>query len=63
VTTTKPPGWKGIREDPYWTKDTKYGVRYKCSACGREALGIRYGIMSHNHYKTCPLMDTKESTQ
>lgn len=33
----KPSGWKGLKTDAYWTKDSKYGVRYMCSTCGRQS--------------------------
>lgn len=43
----RPSGWKGHKGDRYWTKDSTYGVRYKCQSCGRESLGIREGARMH----------------
>lgn len=53
IRITKPSGWKGAKEDAYWTKDSKYGVRYKCSACGREVLGS--GSADRMHWTDCPV--------
>lgn len=49
----KPSGWKGKKEYPFWTKDSVYGMKYKCSACGKEVLGVS-GDPLHNHYENCP---------
>lgn len=35
----KPSGWKGAKDDAFWTKGSAYGQRYKCSECGKENLG------------------------
>jgi hypothetical protein len=42
-------GWKD-NGGLYLTKETKYGVRYICKACGHENLGIGGG---RNHRGTC----------
>lgn len=49
--TARPPGWKGKAGDRYWTKDSAYGVRYRCQTCGRECLGT--GSVDRNHLRTC----------
>jgi hypothetical protein len=51
----KQPGWKGKKNDLYWTKDSAYGVRYKCSFCGKEKLGMSTSQTSEAmHTKECP---------
>ena len=47
----KPSGWKGKKRDDstYYTKSTKYGVKYKCKWCGKESLGIG----AYNHWRWC----------
>lgn len=46
----KPSGWKGGREAAWWTKSTKYGLRYKCPWCMKDNLGIGGNM----HRDGCP---------
>ena len=49
----KPSGWKdnqGFGTGRFWTKGTKFGVKYECKTCGKRNLGLG----SYNHWKTCP---------
>jgi hypothetical protein len=52
----KTSGWKNPIQNgsPFWTKDSVYGVRYKCMYCSRERLGIRFGDNNYHHMKDCP---------
>jgi hypothetical protein len=51
---TKPNGWKGKKTDIWWTKDSAYGVRYKCPECGKESLGIVWGQAEKTmHWREC----------
>jgi hypothetical protein len=50
----KPKGWKGRVGDRFWTKNLAAGVRYKCSSCGREQLGLYNGGNDpKHHWKGC----------
>ena len=52
----KPSGWKdkgGFGGDKYYTKDTKYGVKYMCKFCGKSNVGIDFSGR-HMHWKSCP---------
>lgn len=51
----KASGFKGRKDDKWWTKNSAYGVRYQCSSCERITLGM-YGNGSEPrmHYSTCP---------
>lgn len=55
---TKPSGWKGKKDDDFWTKDSKYGVRYMCSTCGRQVLGRSLHRM---HYGWCEKKPSEEA--
>lgn len=46
----KPSGWKGGRGAPWWTKSTKFGLKYKCPYCMKESLGIGPNM----HRDGCP---------
>lgn len=39
---TRGSGFRGPKDARFWTKDSKYGVKYQCTSCGRVTLGI-YG--------------------
>lgn len=53
----KPSGWKGKRTDHWWTKDTVYGVKYKCPYCGKESLGMVWGKAQETmHRGSCPML-------
>ncbi len=45
-----PRGWTDDRQH-FYTKDSTYGVKYKCKVCDKEHLG--YG--RHNHWTFCPV--------
>lgn len=47
-----PPGgaWKDTSR-LYWTKESKYGLKYKCKACDKENLGMGEG--RYNHWPFC----------
>lgn len=59
----RPKGWKGWIGDPFWTKNLAAGVRYKCSTCGREQLGLyNSGRDPKHHWNWCSRLaegDTK----
>jgi hypothetical protein len=46
-----PRTWSSNRGSMYWTKKTRYGVRYKCKSCEKETLGQDHGYML---VSTCP---------
>ncbi len=54
MSASKPSGWKGKKDDRYWHKDSKYGVRSKCSDCGKNCLGWASDGDSRFHYGDCP---------
>lgn len=57
----KPSGWQGEWGDLFWTKDSKYGCKYKCQTCGRERLGTYGNRHPYMHTPTCEkLKPTKE---
>jgi hypothetical protein len=47
----KPSGWVGKRTDMVFTKNTQYGVKYMCTDCGRQVLGVTH--TKYMHRKTC----------
>lgn len=50
----KPNGWKGTKTDSWWTKESKYGMKYMCPKCGKKTLGIVWGDASRvMHFKEC----------
>lgn len=51
---SKPRGWTGNKESRYWTKDTRYGVRNKCTDCGRETHGWARDDDRRCHWDDCP---------
>jgi hypothetical protein len=51
---TKASGFKGDKFAKWWTKDSKYGMRYQCSDCGKITLGYSTGDDSTMHHTTCP---------
>lgn len=53
---TRPSGWSGARGETYWTKSSKYGQRYMCQTCGKDALGL--GDTRHNHWPQCSKTQT-----
>lgn len=42
--------WKEGSSDLFWTRDSQYGVKYKCKVCGKENLGRG----AYNHWPECP---------
>jgi hypothetical protein len=54
----KKSGWKGKKNDTFYTKSTQYGVKYQCKGCGKIALGI--GGSRHNHWTWCAHSRTVE---
>lgn len=57
---SRPSGWKGHKGDRYWTKDSKYGVRYRCQTCGKNSLGISNA--ERMHMKDCAHYPKPEAT-
>jgi hypothetical protein len=53
----RPSGWKGNPGDKFWTKDSKFGVKYKCQECGKECLGTYCKDDFHHHKKDCPRLE------
>lgn len=52
-------GWKDFNpKSLYFTKDSTYGMRYLCKACGRETLGLG----SYNHCDWCPHKPVRTSS-
>jgi hypothetical protein len=51
VNVTKASGFRGARDAKWWTKDSKYGVKYQCASCGKITLGS--GNDSGMHWPTC----------
>lgn len=52
----KPSGWRNSKEfdSKFWTRKTKWGVKYKCRECYRETLGKCSGVDIVNmHYPHC----------
>ena len=56
--TRKPRGW--IEGTRFYTKDSKYGLKYKCTECGREALGFTHGTDERHHWDKCARLAKKE---
>lgn len=59
----KPRGWTGKNGDKYYTKSTHYGLKYMCSECGRQVLGVLN--QERMHWRDCirlqPTEPAKES--
>jgi hypothetical protein len=51
---TKPSGWKGAKNDRYWTKDTRRGAHMKCTDCGRDTHGYARDDDRCCHWDDCP---------
>lgn len=51
---TKTHGFRGKKGDRWWTKNSTYGVRYQCSACGKITLGMHGTDDPRMHWPTCP---------
>jgi hypothetical protein len=48
-----PGGWKDLYpESPFFQKNTKFGVKYRCKECRCENLGIGGGA-KRMHWKSC----------
>jgi hypothetical protein len=66
-TAVKASGFRGANTDRWWTKDSKYGVRYQCSSCGKIILGLYdNGQDSRHHYSGCvrlAVAETREETR
>jgi len=54
MSATKTSGFRGSKTDKWWTKNSKYGVKYQCSSCGKITLGM-YGTGNDAimHLSTC----------
>jgi hypothetical protein len=48
----KPSGWKD-GGGSFWIKSSKYGQKYMCKLCGREALGYSGGDNARMHWPSC----------
>jgi hypothetical protein len=59
VHATKASGFRGARGAKWWTKDSKYGVKYQCSSCGKITLGT--GNDSDMHWSACGRRKTAEA--
>ena len=51
----RPSGWKatGAMYAGFWTKPSKYGLRYMCPECGKKALGTTFRNDAHHHWPKC----------
>jgi len=47
----RPSGWKASGK--WWTKPSKYGLRYMCSECGKQALGLSVPDDRRHHWSWC----------
>lgn len=53
MSATKASGFVGPKDEKLWTKNSKHGVRYQCTSCGKVVLGM-YGASDRmQHYSTC----------
>lgn len=52
----KPSGWKGDWGDLFWTKESVYGLKYKCQSCDHEQLGTYGNKHKRMHRADCPVM-------
>jgi hypothetical protein len=59
VSVTKGSGFRGTKTDKWWTKDSKYGVKYQCSSCGKITLGQDND--AYMHWPTCDRRKTAET--
>jgi len=40
----------------FYTRDSAYGVRYRCKYCGKDNLGINFGDKTKMHFAKCPVL-------
>lgn len=53
VTATRAGGFRGAKDDKWWTKNSKYGVKYQCSSCGKITLGWRESNDAGMRWASC----------
>lgn len=50
----RPSGFAGsMQKDAFLKKNSKYGVVYFCTACGKQARGTDFQNGSHHHWTWC----------
>ena len=58
MSATKASGFRGSKNDKWWTKDSKFGIKYQCSACGKITLGMHGSGDARMHWSTCNRQET-----